>query len=136
MLVRTGLMPSLSRIALNPAVNLVSLSWMRYLAGGAGVVAEVDGEIPSLLAHPAIIGIGCHPGDVDFPRADVNEQQNVDLHHASQSPDILGEEVAGPEGFLVSANELVPRSFTTQRSRIETGFLQDVLDRRPGDRDS
>lgn len=51
---------------------------------------------------------------------------------AEERPDILGEDIALPQGGRMDLQELVPRPPALFRPRIEAVLLENVLDRLPG----
>ncbi len=73
--------------------------------------------------------MGCSSGNVDSPRADVLEEQNVMVLHPLRRPDLLGEEVAGPHGIDVGSDEFMPRAVAPVGLRIESMGAHDVADR-------
>jgi len=72
--------------------------------------------------------------EVDFPRPDVNEKEYVEGAKSAVLPDLLGEEIGRSQDILVRCDEIMPgRSSKALGRRLDTGFLQDVLDGRPAD---
>src|SRR3990172_7020636 len=67
------------------------------ISGLLRLIAEEHAEIPGLLGHPTPIGVCGDPGDVDPPSAGLDEEEHEILDQATQRPDLLREEVAGPE---------------------------------------
>jgi len=70
--------------------------------------AEEHGKIARLLRGPIAIGMRRATCDEDAPRAQVNEEQNVERDQTAQRPDLLGEKIGRPSGIEVRLNELLP----------------------------
>jgi len=68
----------------------------------------VHRQVPRLLLDPGGVWVARHSGDAQLPRADVDEDQDVERHLAAVGPDVLGEIAAGPERVLVAFDEQVP----------------------------
>lgn len=62
----------------------------------------------------------------------MNEHQQVHLDRPTQRPDLLREEVTGPEGAGVSREEFAPLASASPGGRINSSGPQDVADRRYG----
>lgn len=70
-----------------------------------------------------------NPGDMDLAGLHVDEEEYVVDPASPGRPDAFGEEVAGPECFESTPEELVPGVLTSVFERIYAVFPQDILDR-------
>jgi hypothetical protein len=52
--------------------------------------------------------MGCHPGNVDSPTADVQEKETVIGHYTTPGSHLRGEEVGDHESVHVGANKFCP----------------------------
>ena len=68
--------------------------------------------------------------------AQVDEEQHVDGHPAECRPNLLREEIAGPESLHVPGEESVPIPDMLAWAGMKAVFDQDVFDRVPGDHDA
>jgi hypothetical protein len=71
---------------------------------------EVEREVPRLLDHPGSVGVGRATGEMDAPRGELDEHQNVD---SLQPHGFDGEEVASHNARSLLRQELPPRRAAT-----------------------
>ena len=86
-----------------------------------------------LLRDPGCIGLASGGGEPEPARADVEEDQHVQIHQPLRSPDRLGQKVALPERVGVNTDELCPRPAASIGGRRNALFLKDRLHRLPRD---
>jgi hypothetical protein len=94
-------------------------------------LAQHQQQIAGLLGDPGPVGIGGHPGQVDSPSADLNEEQHV---QPSQPNGVDGEQVAGDDPGGLLAQECLPRGGCRPRGRVQSVATQRRADR--GGRDA
>jgi len=95
--------------------------------------AENHAHISSHYRHPTSIRIGCHAGNMNASRVQMNEKQHVIRNRPTHCPDGFREEIGGPNSFEVHLNEIAPTAAPTFRTGIETVLLQDAANRGSGD---
>jgi hypothetical protein len=89
----------------------------------------LHGHITGHLDYPRLIGMGCHASHMDFPTAQVDEEEDVVGYQSAQCPHFGGEEISRHQHLHVRADELLPRrGLFTLRCWGNIVSLQDVAD--------
>src|SRR4051794_12665674 len=101
---------------------------MNEVAGVMRLPIEKHGDVSRLLRHPFGAGTGRHAGEMNAPAADVDEEEDETIDHAGLGDDLLGKEVASPEGILVPLDEVEPASLVALGSGVEAVLDQDAPD--------
>jgi hypothetical protein len=73
-------------------------------------------QVASLLGDPGTVGVGGHPGQVDSPGVQFEEEQRV---QASQPDGVSSEEVARDDPGSLLPQECTPRRSSRSRRRIQ-----------------
>ena len=74
-------------------------------------------------------GVLRKPRNMHLARVDVDEEKHMEGLGPEHGPYSLGKEVAGPEGFEVALDKLIPSILCALVSREDAVLAQDVLDR-------
>ena len=88
------------------------------------LLLEKNAPVSGLLRHPQAVRVGRHARDMHPPRRNVNEEEHVVLHQPPKRPHFLREEIAGPKGVQVPADEFIPGAFPTFGTGVEAVLLQ------------
>ena len=92
---------------------------------GRGQKADIrHGHIPGHLGHPLLVGIWRDAGNMDPPRSQVHEEQNVVGDEPRFRPHLSGEEIRRREHIHVRTDKLLPRRgvLTVWRRRYTVAF--------------
>ena len=93
---------------------------------------EVTDQIPGDLGDPGTARVPRHAEDVDFPSAEFDHEQDVELGEEDR---VHREEVRGQDAGRLGSQELGPRG-STSRSRPEPMTAQHTANRGAGDSDA
>ena len=89
-------------------------------------------DISSDLQHPGFIRVGSDPGDLNLPRRQLNNEEDIESDEATRCLDLDGEEVRRGDHVPMGLEKLAPgRSFASLWSGIDAVFPEDVGDGRP-----
>ena len=96
--------------------------------GLSSVPCDDGGHVLALLGDPGLGGVCGDAGKVNAAGADMDEKEQEEVGESSHGPDLGLQEVASPQGFLVTLDECRPGADAADGSRIEVMLLEDVFD--------
>src|SRR5208282_3870435 len=92
------------------------------------VLADQQGEIPSLLLHPAGFWLRSATGELHTTRAQMDEEQRVIGDQPGTGPDLFAEEISRPGNLQMRLNKLLPRQSLPMWTGRNSMFLHQVAD--------
>src|SRR5262249_12417614 len=96
------------------------------------VVVELHQQVARLLSHPAAVGVGRDPGEVDAACRELDEEEDVE---ALAEERVEGEEVALEDARCLRAEELCPGLLEPSGRRLAPRLLEDLPDGAGGECD-
>ena len=96
----------------------------------AGVFEFPAGDVSGGLSHPFAGGVGGNAADDDFAGTGMDEKEHKISNQPEFRPDFRGEEIGGPEAFLMEADEFGPghAAAFALAGRIEAVAFQHIGD--------
>jgi len=98
-----------------------------------GLVGEVLTEVFGPFCDPGLGRVGSEPGDVNATGADMEKEEDKTIDEAAHGEDLLGEEIAAPQGGGVTLDELGPSALAALGSGLDAIGAEDIADGGLGD---